>query len=422
MIESGFFIASVENVKQGIFNKSLDALFYGDGKTESSRNPKARLLSWQVTDSDKEMDSFSFTLDNNDLTLFDSDILAKGNTVMFKYGTPSNMSADFEGVITTRSGWRTITISGKFKAEIAISNTQATEKFTNKTLSEIASELYVREGFIPIVDDTEIRLNVVIKRDETVLQFLKRKAHDAGGAFEAYIEGDTAYFTKKDFDKTPFKTLRYGTERTDADYVTLGEPEFTDEQENIATEEKVKGFDMLEKMPIEEKANNETSNQTSLGSGTYYFDESTGTRKFKEAGNQRSAETGKGKPTSKQKSDEASSQAASTFDKKNANAFKLSWSVLGDASITAKKVIFIDVESDSISGRWYVETVEHSGESGSYNTTLSMTRNALGRAAAGTEGATPSGGNNSKKADESASSKVTYVFDEKLGARVPKRK
>ena len=422
VLPGGFFFASVSNKQQGIADTDLGPMFYGDGLNETPEEPfKERLLSWRVVDSEKEMDSFEFTLDNNDMALWDSPLLQKGNSVNIRYGSEGNFAGPFEGVITGRSGWRTVVITGEFKGELALSNIQKAEKFLQKKLSDIASELFIREGLVPEVEDSVLVLPVVIRRDETVLQFLKRKAKETGGAWEAYVEGNRGFFIRKQLEKKPSLILRYATEEQDSDYRTIGEPNFRDEQKNTATEEKVRGFNMKDKKAIDESANNESSTQTALGKGTFYFDAASGTRKYRPPTARATAETGRSVPTQKQTKAEASGVAGSKFDKKNAKAFSLDWTVLGDASIKAKTTAQVICPSQFISDtRWYIEQVEHGGDAGSFNTTIKMISNASGETAQ-TEEATPSGGTNTKKADPEANNKIVYKFDPVRGTRVPVR-
>lgn len=419
MIDSAFFLASVENKKTGLKRTKLDTLFYGDGGPDSGDEKKHRLMDWEVTDSETYMDSFFFTLENGDLSLMDSPFFEKGTTLFFQYGYPGNMSQTYKGVVHSKAGWRVLSIQGGFSSEVAIANNMAMEKFTNRKLSEVAKILFEREGLKAEVDDTSIVIPTIIKRDETVLQFLKRKSKESGGAYEVYVENDTGYFVKKKLDSQPFYTLRWGTETTEADYVTIGEPKYDDDQQNTAIEETVKGFDLMEKKPIKEKANNDTSKQTSLGKGTYYFDETAGTRKFRPKSASAEEETGRAVPTQKQKPQEAGAQAGSSFDKKNAKAFKLTWVIEGDPLLRAKRIVFVDVPAKTIAGRWYIEEVVHRSDMGGYKTTIKMIRNALGFAV-GTVDATPQGGKNKKKPDDKAKNSVTYVFDKNKGTRVPK--
>ncbi|MEE8150651.1 MAG: hypothetical protein V3T43_02905 [Nitrosomonadaceae bacterium] len=417
----GFFLGKVSNNKTGLAPTDLTAVFYGDQVPETPESPKARMISWTVTDADKELDSFEFLLANDDLRLFDMPLFRKGNEIIFQFGTRDNLSRRYKGVISSRTGWRTIKISGRFKSEIAISNSQATEKFENMKISEIAEKLFEREGLTAFVDDTKIKLNVVIKRDETVLQFLKRKAGEIGGAYEVYVENEKGYFVKKDFTQRASMILRYATEKRESDYKTIGEPSYQDVQDNKATEETIKGFDVLEKKAIKSKGNNETSEQTSLGGGTAVFDASIGGFKFKPKGANKSEDTGKGKPTAKQKKNQADEEAKSKFDKKNTKAFKLGWKIEGDASVNAKILAEVDTDSTEISGLWYVEKVTHKCVGGAYDTDLAMVRNASGKVD-GLIDATPKAGTNKKKADEEAKNKQKYRFNKKTGKFGPVKK
>lgn len=329
MIESGIFLATVENKKLKV-KKDLVEIFYGSGGPDSKATPNARLMRWEVKDSEEKMDSFSFTLENGDMSLFDSPYFAMGNTVMFQFGYPGNLAGPFKGVITNRTGWRTLQIHGEFASEIKIATGVASEKFVKKKLSDIAKELFAREGLKAVVDDTKLVLDVVIKRDETTLQFLKRKAKECGSTWQVYVEGDTGYWVKKQLDKAPGFTLKFATEANDSEYVTLEDPEFRHEQSNTSTQETVKGFDMLNGKSIKAKADIKTSTQPTLGTGSYYFDEAAGTRKLKPATARKTEDTGQSKTTARQTPSEAKNVAGSEFDLKFAKAFNLRWRIIGD--------------------------------------------------------------------------------------------
>lgn len=417
----GFFLAKVSNTKTGLALTDLTATFYGDQLPENPETPKARLISWSVIDADKELDSFEFMLANDDLKLFDSPLFRNGNEIEFQFGTRLNLSRKFKGVISSTTGWRTMKVSGRFKSEISISNRQASEKFENKTLSEVAEILFIREGLTPVVDKTKIKLNVIIKRDETVLQFLKRKSIAIGGSYVTYVEGNKGFFVKKDFNQTPRLVLRYGKERSDADYKTIGEPNYQDVQDNKATEETVKGFDVLNKKPVKGKGNNETSDQTSLGKGTAIFDTAIGGFKFQKKAALKSEETGKATPTVKQNQIEADDHAKGKFDTKNSKSFKLKWVIVGDANVSAKVVAQVETDSVKVSGLWYIEKVMHKGVGGSYDTSIDMIRNASGKVP-GSKDATPKAGTNEKKADADGDNKQEYKFNKLTGVFNPVKK
>lgn len=416
----GFFVGTVKNEKIGLASTDLVPIFYGDATADSRETPRHRLIDWEVTDSDKEKDAFMFVLDNYDLSLIDSNIFKKGNTVTFQYGYSGEMSETFTGVINKRTGWRTLTISGNFKSEIAISERQKTQKWTNKKISDVARELFAEEGLRATVDDTVTVLPVIMRQNETTMQFLKRKAQEIPGAYEVYVEGDTGFFVKKKLEKKPILTLHFATEQNDADYITIGEPEFIDEQEGVAVEETVKGMDILNKKPLTEKGSNETSEQTSLGKGTYYFDSAVGGFKYRPPTAQSSAETGRGKPTQKQTTETAKQHAQSGFDGKNAKAFQLQWTIVGNPKIKAKEIVTVSCDSKEVSGNWYIEKCTHKGGvSGAYVTSLYMIRNALGQVP-GTLPATPRGGTNNKETDVTSKDERKYVFDANAGKFRPK--
>lgn len=418
----GFFTGFVSNKKNGLVRTNLIPVFYGGEGQDSTETPRERMISWEIIDNEEEMDEFSFVLENDDLALFDSPLFLKGNTIEFQFGYNGNMSETFTGVISSRTGWREMRIAGQFKNEIAITNRQATQKWANKSLRQIAIELFQAEGLIPEVDSTEATNRVltnVVRNNETVYQFLKRKSGDIEGTFQVYVEGDRGFFVQKKLAQAPSIILKYGTEIIDSDYITIGEPEFTDEQEQTATEETVKGFDLLKKKPIQEKGNNSESSQTSLGQGSYFFDQAIGGFKYREPAAQKSAETGKAKATQKQSTDTAKSEAQGSFDKKNAKAYGLRWTIIGNPKARAKQTIEVECSSKIISGIWYSPKVVHSCTGGAYDTTFEMQRNAQGQVP-GTEKATPKGGNNNKKADTEKSNERAYIYDDRSGKFKPK--
>lgn len=420
--ENGVFVASVSNPKTGLRATSLLGIFYGDGKIDSKETPQNRMINWEIVDAEEKMDSFSFTLANDNLDLFDSQLFLKGTEIEFQFGYPDNLSEKFKGVIDTRRGWRTMTVSGKFKNEISISNRQATQKWTNKSIKQVATELFEEEGLEAIVDSTlgtDAILPVIIRENLTVLQFLKKKAGEMKGDFHVYVEHNIGYFTERKFKETPSLTLKYGVETDDSDYRTIKEPNFSDEQESVATEESAKGMDILKKKPFEEKGSNTSSEQTSLGKGSYYFDTAIGGFKHRPAKEGKSGETGISKSTAKQTSETAKQKAQAGFDKKNSKAFKLTWSVFGDPKIKAKQVVGVKCDSKIISGNWYAKEVRHTCPGGAYDTSLTLIRNASGEIP-GTEKATPKGGTNNKEAENRKKDQRTYAFDKKAGKFRPK--
>jgi len=421
MEDGGVLVCKASNPRTGLNDSDLGILFYGDGRADGFGTDKHALISWEVVDSEDKMDTFQFTLDNPTLRLIDDPRLAKGNLMRVQFGYPTNLSEVREFVITGRRGWRELTIFGELNSESKLATGVSNEKFENKSIAEVARILFSREGLKAEVDESDPiskkTQQVIQKTNETSFQFLRRMSTRLGLAYEVYVEGDVGYFRPKQFKETPSLLLKYGTENSEDDFVTIDDPTLNDSQTNTAIEETFRGQDLMNKKALEAKGNNANSKQTSLGKGTYYFDAALG--KFKSKGPSKTADTGRSRVTSRQTIDEVQGMASSAFDKKAAKANSITWSIIGNPKIASKTTVQITCGVASIDGaRWYLDEVRHQSEGGDYSTHLSLISNAVGKAV-GTVEATPEGPTNVKSASENNSKEVKYKFDSLKGKFTP---
>lgn len=422
MVEPGILIVTVANPATGLAEEDLETLFYGDGEPETDEDAKHRLISWEVQDNETEMSTFSFTLENGDLALFDVDLLQKGNVVTLQFGDSEALSDKFDGVITARRGWRKLTISGQLGGEVRLANKVASQKWKNLKISDVAKILFADAGLKAVVEDTGIVHKHITKTKTTAYKFLKKKVHELGGAWVCYVEGDTGYFVQKNFKKTPIGRLRFAREVDDEDYVTLKEPEFEEDQQNLPVETTAVGFDLGEKEFMAEKGNNENSDQTSLGEGTYFFDGAAGVLAYKPPAAAKTAETGKVVHSPKQTTDALAATAKGDFARRNAKQCGLRWSVLGDVGLRSKNNLTIECDSKRLSGNWYIENVRHFCTGGPFTTELALIRNALSTSplTSGAAAATPSAAINDKEPEPGAKTEVAYVLSPTTGKLVPK--
>ncbi len=423
MMDSAVLIVKVSNKKTGLQSTDLQTLFYGDGSPDPYGSDKHALISWEVLEADSEMDSFSFVLSNPTLKLFDSPLLAKGNMLNIQFGEPGKLSTPKDFIITKRVGWRELTISGEAAEETLLGSGVANEKFENVSIADVAKTIFARDGLKAVIvtaDPRSTKNHKTIQRtNETPYKFLRRMTKKLGLAYEVYVENGTGYFQPKKFSDEPAMILHYGTETEDAHYNLYDEPSYSDDQMNTATEETVRGQDLMNKTALEGKANNETSKQTALGKKSFMFDKSIG--KFREAEPNKTKDTGRSVPTGVQSLEDTKGLADSSFDKKNSRQNNITWPLLGDATIRAKTPYQIACGVASIDGtRWYAEKVRHACDNGEFSTVLTLITNSTGLAP-GAEAALPEADANKKNAsnDSGKNGEVKYKYDDGKGKFVP---
>ena len=410
LIPAGLFTARFQGADATAQGCDLTELFYGSenavlGPDALKPHSTHRLLSWEVMCSIEQMDHFSVSVANPDLTLLDHPALQPNARWRVRFGLENELCDPFDCVLTRRQGWSQLTLEGEMEAERKLTLTQKQQKWTRKRLSDVAQDVFRQAGLIPVVDRTKHVLPVIVRGDETAWQFLQRKAKETGLSYVVYAQGNKGYFVKQGTHKAPRyavytasgNVMDLTSESSSIACISFGkgssfpqealhvleEPQLSDEQTNAATQETLKGFDPLAKKSFCVHANSQTSQQTLLASQPTLANRLgqggealTNPIKTLLGGFGASTMTGRARPTSFTNKARAQECANSCFATKQLHSTQLTCTVLGSPFLMPGEVLMWHCPAKSVAGRWLVQHVRHSCQSGGYTCELQLQRNA----------------------------------------------
>jgi phage protein D len=235
-----------------------------------------------------------------------------------------------------------------------------TRTWDNVTLSEIAakiageygSQLGVPNGHDPgnikIEADLDKKVAHRHQASQTDAEFLSRLARRYG--LEFYVDSRGLHFKRRNMQQAPVTSFTWYS----------GEGTFLDfDVENDITRKAgavtLKGFDPLSKKPLSHRADNDSTKRHGLAPVIEIIDKRTGQASLQA----RHAEEHTGH-TTEISAAAVKAQASGLYQQHQQTTVKLTFTVIGDPDVSAKRVIEFKGLGKRLSGRYYVNEVTHS--------------------------------------------------------------
>lgn len=367
-------------------------------------NLDGRVLSFVYEDCENKTDKVSLQLDNDDLSLFDNEALFGGVILEVSWGYPGNMAPPRRVVIKKIKGFNPLTVEGHAES-VLLNRRTRTRCWEQKRRSDVVKEIGAENGFngaFSSIEDTEDVQDVINQTGETDAHFLRRLAREEG--MEFWIDDTGMHWHERRLDLTPSHVFVWKTSKT-GDILSIN---VESDLMRRAARVTVKGRDPIEKVTIEETANNDNTDRATLGdsrevvetvdvetgqtvAGIYQniedplleqsrLDVQVG---YQDLENQQTVLDERNAvlltyavPESNQK--KAKKKASAKFKKAERRTVKLSMNVVGDPTLRAKSIIEVQGISSVLSGKYYVKEVKHSVSSSGYTCDLKLIRDAKG--------------------------------------------
>lgn len=334
---------------------------------------RGRIVSFRYEDHDERADICSIELDNFDLSLFDRSELAGGSVFRVTWGYPTVMSPA-RGVLLRRlKGFSRLTLEchGLSVLHDRVARTRRFESRTSsEVVREVARELGYDDAFVEVEETTE-RHEIIAQHGETDARFLARLAAREGFAFRADEAG--LRWQRPPREVPPSHVLTY---YTDGGQGSVLDVSVESDLSRRAGSVSVRGRDPRTRQTIEGRANNESVDRTALAEVVEVVDPETGRTAVEERAGTSSVRT-----TSAPTQEEAQREASARFRRAEERAVRLKLTVVGDPTLTARRIIEVRGISRLLSGRYYVRAATHAITGEGYTTELTLQRDGVGRLA-----------------------------------------
>jgi len=365
-----------------------------------SEELQSRVLSWEFVDKSRGPDKAKLTLDNNDLSLFDSESMQAGNKLYIQWGYPHDMYPVQIMRVQKVKGFRKLVLEGVAEESSRLQGVQRTRTWVDSTEFDVANEIARQMGFVDErsrmveVGDIEVQRRGISQAGETDMEFLIRLAHRVGATF--YISSGVFHFHPRREYLQPLLTFTYWRDSAGS---IIGDPEIEHNVQGRPGRVTRRGHSPRDRATTEGVASNrEDPGRTVLGevlpcSDPTAIDWDALERGLSEQGID--AELGQStppeqpeaqsdvSPTTAESDTEARSQARQRFRSGQRSSVKMSVTFVGDVGLRADTTIRLQGLGEKYSGNYYVDEAVHSLAPGQYRVKCKLKRNATSRSRGG---------------------------------------
>ncbi|MCG8420309.1 MAG: late control protein D [Proteobacteria bacterium] len=344
----------------------------GDGP-EERLDLGDRLIAFVFEDSDKKADKAVLTLDNWDLSFFDSGLIVKGAKLTVSWGYPDRMAPPRTVIIRRIKGFTTLQVEAKAQSTL-LNRAQTCRAFENVTRSQVARTLAAENGFqgsFVHVEDTDEVYDVVNQVAETDARLLTRLAAKEG--FRFFVDQTGFHWHRRRFGQAPVRVYRYFTDPDEGDVESISiENDLSTKPGRV----RVRARDPVRKRTVEVVGSDRTTQRTVLGDVIEVVDPETGQTTIER---RNATESVRSSPASRP--GRVTREANARFRTSARKTVTLSMRIVGNPEQLAKTVISIEGIRPFLSGKYFVTDVKHILSSGGYRSELKCRRAATGRIA-----------------------------------------
>ena len=359
-------------------DKSPEAL------AEASAVLTNRVLALEYQDSEKKTDVCKITLNNHDLTLFDSGLFEKGTLLEVSWGYLGNMSPPRRVSVTKVTGSLDLTIEAQDQGCL-LHKVKRTVTYENMTRSAAVKQVAADNGFdqeaFLFIDDTEVVFPSIQQTAMTDAQFLKKLADLEG--FEFYVDFDGFHWHRRRTGQRPLRAFTYYLPPDVGDIVSFAVDNDVTAKPGKVT---VVGRSSLDKKDITQSADATTTARTTTATqaeltnkpapvtAVLKVDPRTGETStvYPAAATPPLTNPGSSevRPSNVKSDAEAKREAAGVFTRTQQTAVQLTLNIVGDPAMLAKSIVSVAGLGQRLSGNYYLTEVTHKIGSSGYTCTL----------------------------------------------------
>jgi phage protein D len=231
------------------------AVVDGAGNKQRIIDQTSRIRSLDYLDSDSKADTCSLTVDNYDLSNFDSPLWAHNNRLQVTWGYAGNLAVARELIITKVTGFTELKVTAKARS-VLLDAVKKSRTFRNMTRAEVVRQIateYGYEGEALVIDDSGAKFPHITQAGISDAQLIRKLAHQQG--WEFYVDPAGFHFHEARVGQEPVRTFEWFTDPGRGDLLKVSvETDIT----RKPTAVKVKARDPIEKKTEEAKASNST--------------------------------------------------------------------------------------------------------------------------------------------------------------------
>lgn len=339
-----------------------------EGSSAQTLDLTDKIISFEFIDEESKADKLSLKIKNWDMSEFDNPIWKKGTILEATWGYPGRVAPTRRAVVQEIKG-------NRIAAVVAHGMTMSMHKvkrcrvWKNKTMAEIATEIAASYGveFGVAGGTTEGAIKTDPKLDRKVAHRVQASQTDAAflaalakrHGLQFYVDSLGLHFKPRNLQQAPVREYQWFN----------GEGDFIDfdVDNNIvgrAGAVTKKGMDPLHKKTLKHTADNDNTKRDGLASVIEIVSPRTGARHLQK----RAAEehTEHSTETTQQG---IQSHAEGKFKDTQQTTVRLSFTLVGDPDVLAKRVVIFSGLGKRLSGRYYINSATHTIDNGGYRVT-----------------------------------------------------
>jgi len=334
-------------------------------KGEAIDLPAERVESFNFEDRSVGVDKLTLQVNNSDLAFFEDPILLPGNKIEFTFGYPSKLSFKRAMKVKVVKGFLRLTVEAYGK-ESDFHHEKLTKTWKGLSVDEIAAQMAKDMGHTKTsISASNVKRQVVQQSQETYAQFLMRWGARLGCEWFIDVD-DTFHFHPRDHQQAPVRTFVWRGAKDRSEIVLT--PELEHSVKNKPGSMETVAVDPKKKKVRKHKASKSNVSTSVLGPATLVQEAVPFSSKPLRSlslqawhNDQHLKETAEAKYRVTQQSQ-----------------LKLRLPVVGDPTLTAKRVIRLENFGTLLNGNYYVVRAVHK-ISGGYYTDLELRRDAIGK-------------------------------------------
>jgi phage protein D len=296
-----------------------------------------------------------------------------GAVLEVSWGYPGLMARPRRVVVKNLKGFTTLNIEGQALSAL-MNKEQKTRMFENMSRAQAVRQIAAEngyEGVLADIQDTDEVFEVINQTAETDARFIRRLA--AREEFEFYVDESGFHFHERRQNESPTHVFTWYADPGRGDILSIDvESDLVKRTGKVA----VRGRDPLTRTTIDTIATNDTVDRSTLGDVLEVVDPETGDTAI-ETRNATLSIHATAATTQKR----AARESSARFRRAERATIKLSMKVVGDPTLSAKRIVEVRGISALLSGKYYVTEVKHSVSSSGYTCDLKLTKDGGGRSA-----------------------------------------
>lgn len=340
---------------------------------------RERLVDFQFTDSSDKLDECRISFENNDRALTDAGAFMQGMKFAVSWGWRGALAPYRQMVVVKREQNNPYVVWMRDMASVLNQRTKG-RNMANVTDSEFVRRVAQEWGYrgpTARITATTVRHAITQPANRTDAGQLWTLAKKNG--FEFYIDAEGLYWGPRQLSEEPVRTFVFRSGLGQGSI--LGEPQIAQITDRAFAAVTVHARDPQTKRSFTIELSNRDYDWQSLGAEIEMADPLEG------AGSKRQSRTNKYelRPAGYMTEEEARTLARAIYRDNAQGIYKLSMTIIGDAVVSAKRLIQLVGHSIPYDGLYYITEATHSIKAGSYEVAIAADRDALSMVNAGSK-------------------------------------